>query len=615
MFAEGSKDGLKYTEAGYATTTHKLNPFFYMHKTECVTVKGGSYGFAYQGHAQAHVLEKVPNSTDVIVKASAGFIKEVGEVEGNLFWYTTYGFRADEPWSYNDIHHQKAVMQEDGTVRMTFPRTAYEQIRVGDVITTRPRGGYHAVNTDYSKNVWYQDITVFASMAATCFHEYYNETSITYYRVADVYRSGMVITKETYGEYKALEEAMHKKGYTDFTTEVWYDDVHDCYRGPAFRNASLDGVHVVSSKGGAQVISSVFERLGDDGTNQFGGYARLSAVRDNGDGTMDLIYKGNLSEYWFYNGTGSSTRTAHTSLRRFEPGHHMIVYTNGGNLVLDATAMTSTTNAHKLKNDADLIAQGGAETLETYHVKVKINEFHEDVLAEYLPYLDEYTDDKNAVLDSHYNAWQPQYKVYVHQDAYASAGARIENTKVTCGRSRAALLRACKSTIKNCTYEHIGAPAIGILFEPYWGESAIVQDMKIENNLISHTGFRKPGDLAAAPISIDAPGELNIEKSAIYRNITIRGNVLKNRATDWAIFVDGVAGVIIENNDLGRKADMEGFGGKNLAICLQNCIDVKIEGNTFPNPTMSLKNAINLTNVKRLTGKDVNGGDMFPECK
>ena len=202
-------------------------------------------------------------------------------------------------------------------------------------------GGYHAVNTDYSKDVWYQDITVFASMAATCFHEYYNETSITYYRVADVYRSGLVITKETYDEYKALEEAMHKKGYTDFTTEVWYDDVHDCYRGPAFRNASLDGVHVVSSKGGAQVISSVFERLGDDGTNQFGGYARLSAVRDNGDGTMDLIYKGNLSEYWFYSGTGSSTRTAHTSLRRFEPGHHMIVYTNGGNLVLDATAIST----------------------------------------------------------------------------------------------------------------------------------------------------------------------------------------------------------------------------------------------------------------------------------
>ena len=83
--------------------------------------------------------------------------------------------------------------------------------------------------------------------------------------------------------------------------------------------------------------------------------------------------------------------------------------------------MTAAVSGPKVTNDLE--TGGQYPTIDTYRVKVKINEFHEDVLAEYLPYLDEYTDDKNAVLDSHYNAWQPQYKVYVHQDAYASAGA------------------------------------------------------------------------------------------------------------------------------------------------------------------------------------------------
>jgi hypothetical protein len=52
-----------------------------------------------------------------------------------------------------------------------------------------------------------------------------------------------------------------------------------------------------------------------------------------------------------------------------------------------------------------------------------------------------------------------------------------------------------------------------------------------------------------------------------------------------------------------------------MAIYVQNCLNVKIEGNTYPNPTTPIKMTITLDNVKGLTGKDVNGGDMFPECK
>ena len=605
--------------AGHTGSYEKLDNHFDMDYAERVTVKGGTYGYEYQGHGQGHIIEKIPGTAKVRLKASAGFIDDIGLSNPSKFNSTTYIYRSGVPYFYGDTQSLSGELLDDGTVLLELYKEFYDMAEVGDVLTTRPAHGTTPVSTDYCTDIRYQDITVFATMAAVCFHEYYNENSVTYFRCADTYRPGVVITKETYDEYKAFEAEMQKKGYTDFTTEVWYDDAHDCYRGPSFRNASLDGVHVVSSKGGAQILSSLFERLGDDGTNQFATCVRLSALRDNGDGTVDLIFKGLISDYWYHSGPkgNSSTRTPHlTGKPPVTEGSKIIIYTAGGNLVLDAIALTDEENAHRLKNDADLIAEGGEQYIKTKHVKAKINEYHADVLAEYLPYLDEYTDDKDAILDSGYNSYHNQYKVYFHIGGFAAEGARVENTKVDCVRSRAALFRASESTIKNCTYMHVGSPAIGVIFEPFWGgESAVVQNMTLENNLIVHTGYAAPTKKEKAPISIDAPGDLDISRSPLFRNIVIRGNVFKDRANDWAIFVDGVAGVTIENNDLGRIVEMEGLTKRNLAIYIQNSTNVKIEGNKYPNPTMPIKNAITLDNVKGLTGKDVNGGDLFPDCK
>ena len=614
MFAERSATDKNGTTAGYNKIHHHID----MDYVDGVTVKGGSYGYEYQGLAQGHVIEKIPGTAKVRLKAAAGFLPDIGLSDRTLFTEYAYLYRAGEPYTYNSVTHLSAVREADGTVVMEFKTAVYEMIEVGDVVTTELAAGQcrEPIKTDYSKNVRVQDTFVFANLSACSYHGIYNETGVEYLRIANVYQSGRVISKDTYDEYKALEDTLRKKGFADFTTEVWYDEAHDCYRGPAFRNAG-DGVHEIQSKTGNRIVSSLFERMSDDLSNQYGLAVRLSALRDNGDGTADLIYKGNLSQYYYNIGSLPGGRTARlNNANRIDPGDKIMVYTAGGNLVLDAVALTEGVEAHKLKNDADLVAQGGSAHLETRHVKVRINEYNADVLSEYLPYLDEYTDNKDAVLDSHYNSWQFEYKVYFHFGSYASEGSYLDNVKVTGARARATLIRTSNSTIKHCTFEHVGAAAVGVLFEPFWGgESAVVQGMTIENNLLSHTGYLRPGVKEAAAISLDAPGDLNIEKSALFRNITIRGNVIQNRANDWAIFVDGVDGVLIENNDLGRKADMEGMGKRNLALYIQNSLNVTVENNKFPNPTMNIKNAITLDNVKGLTGKDVNGGDMFPECK
>ncbi len=613
MFSERSATA----PAGHTGSYEKLDNHFDMDYAERITVKGGTYGYEYQGHAQGHIIEKIPGTSKVRVKASAGFVADIGLSNPSLFKSTTYIYRAGEPFFYGDTMHLNGKMEADGTVVLELYKEFYEMAKVGDVLTTRPAHGTRPVSTDYCKDIRYQDMTVFATMAAVCFHENFNESSITYFRCADTYRPGAVITKETYDEYKAFEASMQKKGYTDFTTEVRYDEEHKCYRGPAFRNGSLDGVHVVSSKGGAQILSSLFERLGDDGTNQFATCVRLSALRDNRDGTVDLIYKGSLSQYNYLNGKAPASRTPHLDGKPpVKEGSKIIIFTAGGNLVLDAIAITDDESAHRLKNDADLVAGGGSQYIQTKHVKARINEYYPEVLAEYSKYLDEYTDDKTAILDSGYNSWQNEYKVYFHIGGYAVEGARVENTKVDCGRSRAALFRASEATIKNCTYKHIGAAAIAVIFEPFYAtESAVVQNMTLENNLIVHTGYVAADKKEKAPISIDAPGDLDINRSPLFRNLVVRGNVFKDRANDWGIFVDGVAGVTIENNDLGRTVEMPGLQRRNLALYVQNSTNVKIENNKFPNPTMSIKSAITLDNVKGLTGKDVNGGDMFPDCK
>ncbi len=592
-----------------------LDPHFELIEAENVTVKGGTYGFEYHGNAQGHVIELL-GKNKVLVKAAAGFPDAIGLADPDRFDYTTYGFRQQNGYEYNDIHHSAAVLQADGTIIMTFPENSYNQIQVGDVLSFAPTGlGSAPVLTQKSKDIVYQDMTMFPTMIAVCFHEYWNENSVIYNRVADTYRAGMVITEEEYNEYKALEAAMHEKGYADFTTEVFYDDAHKCYRGPAFRNASKDGVHVVGSREGAQILSSLFERLGDDGTNQFAaGGGRLSALRDNGDGTADIILKGGISWYWYTYGTTPSSRWGHlVDKQRMKVGDPILLYTAGGNLVLAGTVIEDEEDAHKLHNDPELVAEGGNPYLETHHLKVSYTAFHEDVLAEYLPYLDEYTDDKNAILPSHYNSYHSEYKVYIHNGGYGCEGARVENTKVDAVRSRAALLRAPNSVIKNCTYLHVGGPAIGISFETTYEESSIVRNMEVINNRIEHAGYRKPDKATEAAILIDAPGNLDIAKTALFNNLVIRDNVFRNRGSIYAIYVDGVDGITIEGNDLGREKDMD-IPTYKMAIYIQNSLNIKIENNIYPDKMMSsAKSAITLQNIKGLTGKDVNDGDMFPE--
>ncbi len=610
--------------------------------SENVTIKGGTYAYEYQGHAQGHIIKKVPGTNQVVLRASAGFVEDIGLSNEELFISTTYGYRVGNGWNYQDITHKDAELQDDGTVLMTLSATNWALTRVGDIVTTRPAHGAAAVNTDYSKNITYQDITVYGSMASVCFHEYYNQSSITYFRVADPYRSGMEITKEVYDAYKAEETKIRRSGNTDFTFEVWYDDEHDCYRGPAFRNASLDGVHVVSSAGGAQILSSLFERVGDDGTNELASYARLSSIHKIDETTFEIVYKGNLSVYWNQyaesDPTNYSRRWAHTFTQDFKPGNEIIIYTAGGGLVLEGVALEATDrSSYKVTNDIwESDMPNSYQYIETRRVKVRVTSYDESVLSDYLPYLDEYTADDNAIVDSIKNGPEEQYKVFVHNNSMGTRGVHIDNTKVTCGRARAALIKASDVIIENVTYEHIGMAAIGVYYEVQWGESAVSRNIIIRNNVLDHTGYRT-NHIDPAPIAVLAPGTEvpglagagELDKVSLYANVSITGNIIKNRSIknesgrdcEYAISCNGVKDLVIANNDLGTIRTMAGnkknpedagfFEPLTKTIKLERINGCRIEGNTYPSDVASVKSSFNFKNIQGLTGSDVAG--LFPE--
>lgn len=574
-----------------------------------ITVKGGSYGYERPQCGQGYVIKKVPNSSSVVIVTAAGMLGAFGAVGiGSDIAFELSGgmaFREGTLYPYVDLSTRSEVKNADGTITVTLKKNVYDMVEVGDVFGCHNRlGAWAHVSTENSTDILYKDMSMYGNTGAACFGE--SLSSVTYYRVADIPDAGRPITKEVYDEYKAIE-----KQY-GITTDVWTDGEN--YFGAPSRFSSKDATHVASSLRGSQIICSLFERIGDDGTNQHSGMARLSSIHDNGDGTLDLIYKGNLSQYWYNYAPNMTGRWAHGFCTPFTAGQNIVVYTANGGLVLDGTTMTAAVSGPKVTNDLE--TGGQYPTIDTYRVKVKINEYHEDVLADYAAYLDPYSASNSGILPSKYNGPEEQYKVYVHNNSQAAAGCHIDNTKVSCGRARAALIKSSDVTIENCTYEHIGLAAVGVYYETLWGESAMSRNVTVRNNVISHGGYRSPDATsnASSPITVEAPGKLNLNKTALYSNVVITGNIIKDRATRYAISVRSVSDLVIENNDLGTVNEM-GLPAQKATIRLEYVAGAKIEGNLYPDKTMPIKSTLTLSVVKGLTGADVDNGDMFPEYK
>ena len=574
-------------------------------KTEDVEIKGLTIGFRQQSCGQVYVLEKITGTHDLLVVTGAGMMNEFGN--SNKSYYNTTGMgaqRAGTFYAFCDTGFNSiSKVTRDGMemMRMRVSASVYNMLSPGDILTCRASNGSTTVSIGQGcRGIRFLDVTLYGNAAGLAIHENATGGAVTYYRVADTTRSGEIISEELYNRYRALEE---KYGVS---LEISKDE-EGRFRGSPAHIGSIDATHVANCAQGSVAISCLFENMCDDGTNQRSNHARLSAIRDNGDGTTTITYKGNLSQRSYENGS----RTPSGFCADFEVGNRVYIYNSGGRLVCDSTALSATKVT-------------GTVNVPEYGTKAQTKEVTVSTADVNMAALDGY--------DLTDNAYQSKNKVLVDNMSKASNNFIFDNCKIKNIRSRGLLIKASGGQIINCSFENIGMACAAILYEIYWGESGVTENMTVDANLFDHVGYFCKGrstdyqDRYSA-IAIEGLGSRVDEDFLLYKNIAITNNYIKNRCADYVIYVNSAKDVVIKNNTFGRGCSNGGLDDpdfepetaatRKYVIHLNGAMNVEVSDNTYPWSweKSSIEDYIKAEHFKNLFGTDVthDGEHIFPD--
>ncbi|MBO5051045.1 MAG: hypothetical protein J6D31_02505 [Clostridia bacterium] len=563
-----------------------------------VTLKGITFAFKQQSCGQVFLLEKLGMEEDgvtgwVRVVTGAGLMDEFGD--SNKAYYNTKGMGAQRMgtfYAYMDAGFWTLEETgEDGTRRMRVAANVYNRLAEGDILTCRGCNGGTTIPVQAGcENIVFYDLTMYGGAAGFAWVEHDNKTATTYYRVLNTTRSGEVIDEETYNWYREIEKKYN------VSTEVYQDELGR-FRGAPCHIGSIDATHTTRCAQGSVCVACLFENMCDDGTNQNHTHARIASMTDNGDGTTTVVYKGCLSMF-SYNYHGREKYEKHTCggfCADFSVGDRVYVYNSAGQLVCDTPALTATVSAGKA-----IAPEYGTEylmksvTVATDAVNFKALEGYD--LARNTP------DDR------------PGDKVLIDNMSLASNGFIFDNVLVRNIRSRGLLIKASDSKIVNCSFKNIGMSCAAILYEIFWGESGVTENMEVTRNLFDHTGYFRNID-RYAPISVEGLGSRVDEDYLLYKNIVITDNVIKNRTTNYAVYINSAKGVVIKNNDFGTVNEL---GNKYEAdIHLNGAMNIEISDNTYSNPAITPENGIVAEHIKNVYGTDVvvNGKTLYPDAE
>jgi hypothetical protein len=98
---------------------------------------------------------------------------------------------------------------------------------------------------------------------------------------------------------------------------------------------------------------------------------------------------------------------------------------------------------------------------------------------------------------------RPGDKVLIDNMSQASNGFIFDNTVVRNVRSRGLLVKASECKMVNCSFENIGMSCAAILYEIFWGESGVTENMLVARNVFDHTGYFNTEWDRYAPIAIE----------------------------------------------------------------------------------------------------------------
>ena len=521
---------------------------------------GLTVGYAQQSCGQVYVLEKLGDRRLHVV-AGAGMWNAFCKSDPQYFNTGSIGIqRAGTFYALGDFSLVDTSVEKlaDGTMLLAAADDlTYDAVRPGDVLTCRLAAGAGTVRTSASANVVFKDFTLYGYAGGFAFYENRNLSGTTYYRVLDTTRAGEIITREEYDRYRAYEE---KYGVC---LEISVDKKGRC-RGSLPHIGSIDATHASFCAQGSQITSSLFENMCDDGTNQNSAHGRLSDIKIEGD-IATVIYKGNLSQF-----TYGMLREKATFSRRcadFRVGDRVFIYTAGGQLVCDTAALSETVPYDTIRSTHPDVPE---QDIERFAVTVPASAIHFAALAGY-----DLTDDHHA----------GEGKVLIDNMSRSSNYFKMDNMMVQGSRSRGLLIKASNGTVKNCTFRNIAKVAVAIVYEIFWGESGVSENLVIENNLIDHTSYSPNKSIYKhIPIDIMGLGGQSVDEDyLLYKNIRIAGNKFTNRVTTqypYAIYVQAARDVDIVDNDF--SGDVVEGEAPAQAVLLSGAMNINLSGNTYP---------------------------------
>ena len=532
-----------------------------------IAFKGLTVGYAQPSNGQVYILKKLGDNK-VLTVAGAGIWNGFSKTGCPFLKNSTdIGMqRAGTFTSCGDFWMVDAENNEDGTITVELKDKTYETVNEGDILTCRLSTGTSVVGISRSRDILFLDFTQYCYAGGFAFAESYNENAVIYYRMADTSKPAKIIDKETYDRYRALEEEY------GVSLEISIDE-KGRYRGSPAHISSIDGVHAQSCSRGSQIISCLFENLTDDASNQKGTHARLSEIVDNGDGTATVVYKGNMSNFSF--NCGRANAKFEGLCAPFRKGDRVFVFTAGGQLVCDTPALSDGVDHEPLPTSH---CEGvDPKPIVRFAVKVAADAVNYKALEGY---------------DLTSDFYESDGKVLVDNMSRASYGFRMENTLVRNCHTNGIRAKASGGVIKNCTFRNVAKTAAAMIFEIWWGESGVAEDVTFEKNLVDNTGFAPdapPLDFPYAsyrycPVTIMGLGGKSMDADhLLYKRIRVENNKFINRNLthyNCAIFARAACGLTVKGNDFGslpQETD-EKFCG---VLYLNATADVELSGNTY----------------------------------
>ncbi len=605
---EKHKNTTVYAYGVYLEMEENLNRYIFpnhltVQDTENIAVKGVTLGYTNPSCGQVYVLEKRENN-EVLVIPGAGMLPSFANSKDATYFNTNaMGYqRAGDFYALADTFSRGITQQNDGTMLMKVDAAIYDILSPGDLFTCRYKTGESTVHTQGSSGILYKDLTAYGIAVTTCFSERENTSAVTYYRAADTTAGGAVIDRGTYETYLSLSEEYG----VDF--EIYQDEWGN-YRGSLPHISSIDASHVISCTVGSQMTSCLFENMCDDGTNQKSNHARLAGYEIHGD-TVTITYKPNFQEvYKNQYGVGYSYSRVCPD---FRVGDRVFIYTAGGALVCDGPALSVTETAGEIPSTVE--GNNTKMTLRT--VTVSAEHFNKETLSGY-----DLSDDY----------WYPERKVLVDNMSRASGNAKFDNMLIQNVRVRGLLIKCSGAVVQNCTFRNLAKLAVSCLYELYYGESGITEDITITRNLVDHVGFglSENGLYYHYPIAVQGLGGDTVDEDHLLcKNIEISYNKYINMPqkpfthkgdTDphnYAVYLRAVQNVRIIGNDFScLLIDEEDSDTALHGVRLQGAMNIEISGNTF-SPYATFEGLyVSGEHYKHIYGTDVTEGEtpLYPD--